>query len=273
MQYGIHTLAMAAIFFSATCSGATLPGIGDPKLLPESPTSGDNLKLSLNDRTCGTLFPYKGNPYRVGMSQNNLTVTFGEQVAGIAPGCPSALRQEIDLGRLPAGNYTITVIEGSPGLNPGNLVDKAPFTIADARATKGAPYVSLDYSGHWWDPNDSGWGLFIWQDARSSVDSLLVAWFTYKADGKPMWYVFQPQWRTDGPNAFGSLTTDAGMVQVSRMPGATSPPPTPRDSLDVVGTARLSFRILDSAKSDEGELTYTFTGGALQTRTIKRFRP
>jgi hypothetical protein len=87
-----------------------------------------------------------------------------------------------------------------------------------------------------------------------------------------MWYVFQPQWRTDGPNAFGSLTTDASMVQVSRLPGTTSPPPTPRNSMDVVGVARLSFRNF-LGKTDEGEMTYTFTGGPTLTRTIKRFKP
>lgn len=136
------------------------------------------------------------------------------------------------------------------------------FTVSDARANKITPYVRLDYSGHWWDPSDSGWGLFIWQDA---ADNVLAAWFTYGADGKPIWWVFQPRWQ------FSATTLDADLVQTSRMPGPTSPPPNPTSTL-VVGKAKLDFRRIDT-NAESGTITYTIGNGPTITRTIQRFKP
>lgn len=235
------------------------PGV----LTPANPTSADNLKLSI-PRTCSNLRLYKANAYRVNMSQNNITVLRGETEAVIVPNpCPpGAMLDEIDLGRLPPGDYTLTVNNSANGTQPiTTVISNVPFTIADARLLKTAPYVRLDYSGHWWDPNDSGWGLFIWHDAR---DRVLAAWFTYGADGKPIWYVFQPTWQTFA----ATVTTD--LLRTNRAPGATIPPPNPT-TYTTAGTASLDFTSFTTA--DEGKFTYTFTGGPTTVRTIQRFKP
>ena len=156
-------IAMALTMFFVNCAGAVgLPGTVDAILLPMNPTSADNLKISMQ-RSCSGVLPYKADAYRLTMAQNKITVTLGEVQNGIVPSaCPPAPREEVDLGRLPTGNYTITVIKQALGTTPGGaVVENAPFTVTDARIVKIAPYVRLDYSGHWWDPNDSGWGLFI----------------------------------------------------------------------------------------------------------------
>ena len=203
------------------------------------------------------------------MTQNNITVTLGETLNGLVPTCPpSAAREEIDLGRLPAGSYTLSMTEAANGIAPrsGIVFANVPFTVTDARATKVAPYVRLDYSGHWWDPNDSGWGLFIWHDAR---DNVLAAWFSYTPDGKPMWYTFQPVFNTS------SATRTVDLLQTSRAPGPTSPPPGP-NTYTVVGSASLDFAhydYLNNGDIDTGILTYTFTGGAKLVRNIRRFKP
>jgi hypothetical protein len=238
-------------------------------LLPANPNSADNLRLSLPDplgtQSCG--ISYIANPYRVSMSQNNLTVTLGDRQSLLVPTCPPPAvpnkRQEIDLGRLPAGDYTLTLSETQP-TTPAFMFANFPFTVADARATKAAPYVRLDYSGSWWDPADPGWGIFIWQGANRAEDSLLVAWFTYTPDGKPMWYVTQPGWTS------ATATATAQLSQVNRIPGLSSPPPTTGTSVSV-GTASLDFT--NTGTADTGKITYTFTGGATLTRNIQRFRP
>lgn len=241
---------------------------GDAYLMPAKPTSADNLKLSLV-RACSDIVPYKANAYQVGMAQNNITVTRGElQAGGFAGVCLPAPRDEIDLGRLPAGNYTLTVINAASGLNTPSKAEylNVPFTVTDARQLKAAPFVRLDYSGHWWDPNDSGWGLFIWHDAR---DNVLAALFTYGADGKPIWYVFQPTWRTF------AATNLAILQQTSRSSGSTVPPPNPTN-YSVAGTASLDFTQLGTATNfpaETGKLTYTLTGGATTVRNIQRFKP
>ena len=257
-------MSMFAVAVFATLLASTVTAQQSPLdsvLFPTNPTSTDNLKLSFSSRTCGGIVPYKSNSYRVSMSQNNITVTLGEHVPSPIPLCPPAPREEIDLGRLPSGNYTLTVIEAPTGIQPGALIANAPFTVTDARIAKTAPYVRLDYSGHWWDPNDSGWGLFIWHDAR---DNLLAAWFTYAADGKPIWYTFQPKWQTS------SATFETALLQTSRAPGATVPPPNPT-AFVVAGAVSLDFTNFGTA--DEGKLIYTLTGGAKQVRNIQRFKP
>ena len=265
-RIGLLVFTLVGLQCFGVASATVFPGpTGGAVLLPANPTSADTLRLDIGDRTCGGFYRYSGNPYRVSMSQNNITVTLGEHGVGIVPLCPPAQHEEIDLGRLPAGNYTITVVEGPTGLRPGLLVDKAAFTISDARAAKTAPYTQLDYSGHWWDPNDSGWGLFIWQDARSSSDSLLAAWFSYTPDGKPIWYIFQPRWQT------ATTTFPADIVQASRLPGATSPPPTVTSPALAGGTATLDFTVTGSAT--EGRIIYSFGSGPTLIRNIQRFKP
>ena len=90
---------LVAIFaiLSACAVHAQLPPFGTSTLLPVNPTSADNLKLSMADRTCGGFTPYLANSYRVSMSQNNVTVTLGEKKSSLIPLCLSAPREEIDL--------------------------------------------------------------------------------------------------------------------------------------------------------------------------------
>ena len=217
LRLALVALALAMSGYAAQ-SFAQLPVPFGNFIVPTSPTSADNLTLSLG-RSCSDTMPYIGNAYTVSMSQNNITVLRGDVSSHPISICPVSTRDEIDLGRLPAGNYTLTVNNAAVGTFPGTVaVSNFPFTVKDARALKSAPYVRLDYSGHWWDPNDSGWGLFIWHDAR---DNVLAAWFGYGTDGKPIWYVFQPTWQTF------AATSSAPISQTSRMPGPTSPPPNP----------------------------------------------
>jgi hypothetical protein len=261
------TLVALAAFIILNWSAALAqqpPNSVEGILLPVNPTSADSLKLSTMNFSCGGAYRYKANPYKVVMVDSNITVTLGDTDGSPHALCPVGAREEVDLGRLLPGNYRLTLIGAQNSYRPGTLIDKAPFIVADARANKAAPFVRLDYSGHWWDPNDSGWGLFIWQDAKSPTDNLLAAWFSYTADGKPIWYVFQPKWVTS------SATDIANLLQGSRLPGAMSPPPT-MGSFTSVGTAKLDFTNIGIA--DEGKLSYTFTNGATMTRNIVRFRP
>jgi hypothetical protein len=251
---------------SATAQTQVLPNGGIPglnmSLLPGLPTSADNLRLIMGNRACFFGLRYTGNSYSVAMANNNLTITLGTQVPSGASSCDNrpVEGEEVDLGRLPAGNYTMTLVDPTPSSGK-QLFSNVGFTVSDARIKKVSPYVRLDYSGHWWDPNDSGWGLFIWQDAS---DNVLAAWFTYSADGKPVWWVFQPTWLGD------FLTNDADLIQTSRLPGSTSPPPNPT-SLTKVGTAKLRFGRLDT--SETGTITYTIGNGSTITRKIQRFKP
>lgn len=269
-----HRIVLFALFLAAIlCAGqarAQLLVPGSNFLFPTNPTSADNITLSTG-LSCGRA-AFKANAYRTSMSQNNITIMLGEvrtDVAFPATCPPGAPRVEIDLGRLPAGDYTLSMIQAANGtFPPVTTISNFPFTVTDARLAKTAPFVRLDYSGHWWDPNDPGWGLFIWHDAR---DRVLAAWFVYGTDGKPIWYTFQPAWDTF------AATFPAPLTQTSRMPGPTIPPPNPT-SYTTVGSASLDFKSIANATTgaipfDAGKLTYTFTGGPTTVRNIQRFKP
>lgn len=77
----------------------------------------------------------------------------------------------------------------------------------------------VDYTDLWWNPDESGWGMAIAQQA--SV--MFLAWYVYDSAGKPMWYVASnctvsgtgctgTLYRTTGP-AFGP-TFDSTQVHV-----------------------------------------------------------
>ena len=66
-----------------------------------------------------------------------------------------------------------------------------------------------NFSDQWWNPNESGWGLSVLQQA----DVLFIDLFVYGPDGRPTWYTaaldFQPQF----PNRIvfsGDLAATAG---------------------------------------------------------------
>ena len=164
---------------------------------------------------------------------------------------------DFEIGTLPAGTYTVDAFDTDNATgNPVLIGSSSAFTVTDGRIGKTAPYVLLNHSGHWWNPAESGWGLFIWQDR---LDHVLAAWFTYGADNKPVWYTVQggawinffeyqaPIYQTTGP-AFSAF-----------VPGSAV-------QLQAVGTAKFSLG------PDTGTFTYTLNG-VTQTKTISRFKP
>jgi len=258
MKNSMRVFILAAfVAFSAGVVSAQPRPLGF-SLSPSNPTTVDNITAKV---TIGCFYnAYVTNPYRVVMVQNNITVRLGEYRTVISGGCPPTPDDEIDLGKLPVGSYTLTVTSAAFCTQPSvTLVDNAPFNVTIGRTRTQRPSPRLDYSGSWWNPADSGSGLFIWQDPFYGT---LAAWFTYSTDGKPQWYVFQPIW---SPSS--TATPEAVLLQTSRMPGSTIPPPNPTTN-NIVGKASLDFTNFSTV--DKGVLTITLTGGATQVINIQR---
>ena len=252
------------------------PEIRGNYLYPANPTSADTIRVDVyrfyncGGSATGTGFT-PGNLYRMAMVQNSITVALSNNSGNSLPlpGCFPRSPDAIELGRFPPGTYILNIVEPAiSGFAANILVSNYQFTVTDARASKASPWVRLDYSGHWWDPADSGWGLFIWQDAKSPADSILAAWFTYATDGTSQWYVFQPTWQTH------SATTTASILFTRRGPGPTSPPPgntANNQPFITVGTASLDFD--EAGAAGVGKITYKFGDGPTLVRTIRRFVP
>jgi len=87
---------------------------------------------------------------------------------------------DVLLGRFPTGTYTVRIIE-----NDDDEVSQQ-FTVTQPTN----PSVLVDYSGMWWLPSESGWGISIW---HSTTNKIFAVWFVYDTAGKPTWYTLQAE--------------------------------------------------------------------------------
>jgi alpha-tubulin suppressor-like RCC1 family protein len=111
--------------------------------------------------------------------------------------------------------------------------------------------TSNNYSGIYWNPQESGHGLFVAQ----AGDTLVPVWYTYDTDGKPLWFLVSGA--TLQPD--GSYSGD-----VSRYTGApfNQSPANAVLTTTQVGTARLRF-------GTEGSVEFNYTiNNQTQTRNM-----
>ena len=267
----------------AVCAQPVAPNYNP--IVPAKPTSSDHVLAMIS---------YFGNycrpdaskvPYFMKMEQNKITITFKEDatrgpevmVGTPPPDFPPMLF--LDIGRLPAGNYTITTV-GSPcplarttlPAYLGDFKDYA-FTVTDAVPQKPIPWIVQNLSGHWWDPANPGHGVFLHQDSK---DGLLGTWFTYDATGRDAWYVFQPKWQTPFDV---QMTEEAPLWQASKP--MIAPSTLGNTALKTVGTiklemARISARAIGSGLavgSQQLVVTVRFSSGQVQQMNLVRFNP
>ncbi|BBJ24451.1 hypothetical protein [Candidatus Nitrotoga sp. AM1P] len=109
----------------------------------------------------------------------------------------SIMDVDIKLGQLPSGVFNVDIFEtidlpsGGAGIQPRQL-GSVQFTVTDNNAGKTGPVPLVDYTDHWWNPQESGMGFSIMQHPS---DRIFAAWFVYDQAGQPIWYTLQPgQW-------------------------------------------------------------------------------
>jgi Subtilase family len=118
---------------------------------------------------------------------------------------------------------------------------------------------TANYSDIWWNPNESGWGLTI-----SDHDAQIFAvWYTYRSDGKPIWYVLT------GFSAANGRTLFNGEIWVTTGPQYASVPfNTSQVTATKVGSATLDFAPSGLAP---GVATFNYQlNGINQTKQIQR---
>ncbi len=241
-------------------------------LIPPKPTSTDYIVYikAIGTAPCGRA-PYK----TIKMVNNNITIEFSTYppvVGAPLPRLPGLLddTEMVEIGQLPPGDYTITPVNAECPVEKKPAIGTTPFafTVTDGRTTRFMDGGGIDLSGHWWDADNPGSGLFVWQDAAKNT---LVAWFTYTADGKAVWYVFQPKMYD---RIVGST---APLLQTSKPPGNTIPL-TGSTQFNTVGEAGYQSYftpILSGPYLGQPELIvklfYHFGDGKWQTRVLRRF--
>lgn len=240
------------------------------QLVPATPTSGDTTYLRLN-RPCGASQELMTPAYFITKTAAGMDVNL-RYASGSALNCtrPAPVPADpilIELGKLPAGNYTVNVrstfINGAEAVLLPALAGPVNFSVLDRRSQSQPPFSRVNYSDHWWDAADSGAGFMIW---HNSNDQFLTVWFTYGPDGKASWYTVQSgSWVT--PTRYDGL-----LITSSRPPGEATAgfPEVANTESAVIGSATVDFGLGDG--STTARLSYHITNTNIDVvRNLRRF--
>ncbi|MEM6795314.1 MAG: S8 family serine peptidase [Acidobacteriota bacterium] len=129
----------------------------------------------------------------------------------------------------PVVDHFFTEFSANPILgDPVNLVvtDTDGVTGFSLRAVRvnPPPGVQRPASGMWFNPDRSGNGFTIY---ANSANQLTLTWYTYEADGTPIWYLSDTIAQTE------NSAWSADLMKVRRIGGSVS--------LETVGTVRLNL--------------------------------
>ena len=231
---------------------AALPAIA-AQIVPAQPTAFEPVNLRMTVDSCA----FRPETVRVRHDGHGFVVTHDVNQC-LQAGPPEVV--DIRLGSLPAGQYRVEVYRPRIGLDPVHTVRFDVSERAEVAVFPPPPRPLTDYTGMWWNPQESGWGLALHQGPVS--DAIFGAWFVYGASGEPEWFTLQggrwtsatrwtgPVYRTTGP-FFAGPDYDSRLVLVQ-----------------AAGHAVLDFR---QAPGEEGRARFTYTvGNATTTKVISR---
>lgn len=167
---------------------------------------------------------------------------------------------DIQLGAFPPGEYSVEIHAADD--QPAE--ERIRFTVSGLVLPAVFPPPPLplnDYSGVWWNEDESGWGLSL---HHSPLHTVFGALFVFDAGQQPHWYTLgNGQWESStrwtgeivhstGPD-WSAASFSAAAVQHS-----------------VTGSATLDFSMVPG-REDLAELSYTIDGTTV-TKTISRAR-
>ena len=104
---------------------------------------------------------------------------------------------------------------------------------------------AFDFTDLWWNPNESGWGLNLFQHPSKIIFGV---WYTYQGDGTRIWYIIPSGSWTDSMTYTGPLYVTAG-------PSYTKSFDPNQVQVRQVGSATLRF-----TTSNAGTFTYSIDG-------------
>lgn len=229
-------------------SSTSLAAAANLTILPANPKGQEAVRLHANVGNLDLA------TVRVTMVANKIVVSYS---TGIEFGGEPVLPLDVNLGRFPAGVYQIELQFG------GTVMGTAQFTVSDENANRPTPFPLLDYTGLWWVPTESGWGMTITQMS----DKLFTTWYVYDPAGRAAWYTLQPgSWQTVGDPVTSLVNfTYTGIVYKTTGPYFGNVFTSSSVTTTAVGTGILTFTSYNRAKFD-----YTVEG-ITGSKNIERF--
>ncbi|MBC8022233.1 MAG: hypothetical protein H7Y14_03890, partial [Burkholderiales bacterium] len=194
----------------------------------------------------------ESNTFRVTQQMNNC----------FAPGTPQIA--DVRLGMVPSGDYRVE-LHASPSFTSQPPIEMLSFQVRDPIEIAVFPPIPrplTDYSGIWFDPAESGWGLSLHQGALHTVFGLL---FVYEANRQPDWYSLQGgRWTT--PTRWTATvfrTTGPGIAAPLFDPALVQYAPS--------GTATIDFF---QAPGEEGRGRFSYTiSNVTASKLVQRLAP
>jgi hypothetical protein len=250
-MFTVRKLVLAAATFAL--AAAASHALAQSRIVPPQPTAFERVDLRMTVDSCS----FVPATVHVRAAGNVLKVTH-QPVYCFAAGEPVIM--DVRLGALAAGDYRVEVFASRD--TDGPPAETLAFTVtepAEIAVFPPPPRPLTDYSGMWWNAQESGWGLSLHQGA---THALFGAWFAYGANGEPQWFTLQQGQWIDATTWRGSILRTTG-------PALGAPDYDPRLVLILpAGTATLDFR---QRAGEEGRARFTYTlNGVTTTKVITR---
>jgi hypothetical protein len=148
-------------------------------VVPAAPKDLERLILQVRSGGCGVT---------VGVRFDNGTIRVDLTDPGLCFPEPPPFGGDFVLGQFPAGTYPVVVYRDG-------AVAYSTQVVVTERATQRSKIditPSIDVNDLWWNPQESGWGLSI---AQNASDQIFAVWNVYDATGRATWYTLTPgQW-------------------------------------------------------------------------------
>ncbi|CAN5456957.1 hypothetical protein BH11PSE11_BH11PSE11_03260 [soil metagenome] len=236
---------LAGVFIATALNGMVIASPQTIQIIPEAPRYLEPVYARIREDDSGFYSCIYGA--QVTMVGTTITVRY-QRIIELCN-----YDYDVELGRFPAGSYSVTL----QGPNSTSVPVTTQFRVGAALMSPAGQYPgnqpAVNYSGLWWSPAESGWGLSI---AQGATNKLFAVWFVYGASGEPVWYTLQPgEWTSSNSNA--SYT---GPIYKTTGPNFRETFNPASVGVTQVGTGTLQFRYAHS-----GLLNYVIDG----QRTIK----
>ncbi len=266
-----------SIWRNVTNNNAVLPNRAIMKVAtdPQTPTIGYAAVGGFSQNTPGT----PGHVFQVRCNADCTTFTW-RNVSGSLPDIPANsvivnpwLRQQVFVGTDWGLYFTDNVdaelvqwqrFEGLPRVMVWDMqIDRGFTTLAVFTRSRGAwawplPRAATqpNLAGLWSTPGEGGWGITI----AHQGEILFPVWYTYNAQGRPIWHTSTPTRQTDGSYLGDLFRFDGTPFNLINAAPAYQPGIT-------VGSGR--YTVLDS-----GKLRFDYTiDGISQSKTLQRLAP
>lgn len=223
---------------AAACALAALP-VAAATIQPAQPSAFDQVELRMTVDSCSFV------PATVEVSAHGAVLKVTQHLDNcLQPGTPQVV--DVRLGTLAPGDYRVELYASKRTDTPP--VETIRFTVlprAEAAVFPPIPRPLTDYTGVWYNPEQSGWGLSL---AQSPGHAIFGALFVYGSNNQPLWFTLQG-------GRWTSATTWRGTLYRSTGPAFSDPGFDPRLVLiQPAGEATIDFTALPAT----GRAAFTY---------------